>query len=258
MIKRLLVADDRENLLTTIEGIVKLWGYRVFASSQPQQLLASLQDQVPDLILVSASLLWSSPALHERVLELARHHAVPLALLLDAESEADPTLPAATLSLPVDLTELYALVQTYLEPYPRRNLRMTLNLPCLLCEEEGEHLSEILSLSPRGLLLRTLRPMRRGDRLRVVIPLLGLNRELSLSGEVLYPVEPLKENNFLQAAGVGFVDPSAEEISTLNAYLEQHLLADLSRNLNGLDDIELATLQGERRHAVLRVLPERS
>ncbi len=257
MIKRLLIADERENFLSAIEGIVKLWGYRVFASSQPQQLLASLADQAPDLILVSATMLQTAPGLREKVQALAQQAVVPLVLMLEEEETADPSLLVSeSLLLPVDLRQLYALVQTYLEPYPRRHLRMALHLPCLLREEEGERLTELLSLSPHGLLLRTARSMQRGERLQIVVPLFGLNRELSLVGEVLYPVEPLKENNFLQAAGVGFVDPSAEEIETLNSYLEQHLLADLSRNINGLDEVEISSLQGEKRQALLRILPE--
>ena len=60
--KSILVADNRSDLLATLEPILKHWGYRVLSTSKADQVMPFLQESIPSLLIVGEGLL-SDPGL---------------------------------------------------------------------------------------------------------------------------------------------------------------------------------------------------
>jgi Tfp pilus assembly protein PilZ/CheY-like chemotaxis protein len=241
--KRLLLADHREELLATLEVILRHWGYRVVASSRPENLDELLRETAPDLLIVGARMA-ADPRLAGALAREVTQRQRPLIILKSPDVPATPPLPHESLGVPVDLFALFRLMQQHLEKHPRRHLRLAVRLPGLLCAGESCHLAEILSLSSEGLFLRTCFRLGDDTRLKVVLPLLGMKQEVELDGRVLYRVEPTAENNYLQGVGIEFTDLSDEARRQLRSFLKHRFLGDLAdrpegQHLGGDDEVIL-------------------
>ena len=49
--KRILIGDVREELLSALEVILKNWGYRALCTSNPEEFLSLHDELSPDLLL---------------------------------------------------------------------------------------------------------------------------------------------------------------------------------------------------------------
>jgi len=254
--KRLLIGDHREELLSTLEVILRHWGYRVLASSRPEQLEALLRETAPNLLIFGSRLLHDeqSPLTHA-VQQRVADANVPLIVLMDTEGTEPVNLVHEALDVPLDLFALFALVQKHLEKYPRRTMRLALQLPGMLCAGENCQLAEVLSLSLHGLFVKTGFRAAEGNRLRVVFPLLGMKKELELEGRILYRVEPTAENNYLQGIGIEFTALSEETRGVLEAFLEQRFLSDLTSRPEGEQALSAKQLKEHRGEVTLRLAP---
>jgi len=254
--KRLLIGDHREELLSTLEVILRHWGYRVLASSRPEQLVALLRETTPDLLIMGAGMLGDSESPLAREVQLrVADGAAPLIVLLEPEGVDPVAAPHEALAVPLDLFALFALVQKHLEKYPRRTMRLALQLPGMLCSGENCQLAEVLSLSLHGLFVKTGFRAAQGERLRVVFPLLGMQKELELEGRILYRVEPAAENNYLQGVGIEFSALSEETRTVLEAFLEQRFLSDLTARPDGEQGLAPQQLKERRGELTLRLTP---
>lgn len=217
--KRLLLGDPRKKLVTMLEMILQHWGYRVLPVARPEKLSTLMEETAPDLILLHEAWLVDT-ALADRLGE-----QTGLILLGDTGS----TVPAAPgrdrLDVPLDIFSLFATVQKHLEKYPRQNMRLALQLPAMLCRAESCHLGEVLSLSSQGVFIKSGFRFQEGECFSIVLPLLGMQQELELSGRVLYCVAPDPKNNYQQGAGVEFTDLDPDHRRCLKHYLE-HLFLD--------------------------------
>lgn len=250
--KRLLVGDCRENLLTTLETLLRYWGYRVLVSSRPEQLIAFLEESPPDLLIMGTALLRSGdPALAKAVEKYREAATSPLVLLADGNASLPTELPHEDLEVPLNVFALFALVQRHLEKYPRKNLRLEMQLPGMICRGDVCQLSEILSLSVQGLFIKTGFRLEKGERLKVFFPLMGMKKELEIEGQVLYRVHPDPENNYLQGLGIEFLDLSPEDRSDLETFLESRFLGEVSDSQVG--DVAPDHLQS-RSHVTLRLM----
>lgn len=225
--KRLLVGDNREKLLATLETILRHWGYRTLVSSSQRRLTSLVTETTPDLLIFGEHILLdpTSP-LRELVLHKAAN-GTPLLVMSDRSDPPSLEVPHETLPVPVDIFTLFEKAQKYLEKYPRKNIRLALQLPGMLCLGNSCHLAEVLSLSTRGLFIKTGFRLQKGDSFRIVFPLLGMKKELEMGGRVLYCVRPDPDNNFLQGVGVEFTDISQETLQALQGFLEGCLLDEL-------------------------------
>lgn len=225
--KRLLVGDNREKLLATLETILRHWGYRTLVSSSQQRLTSLVKETTPDLLIFGEQMLQepSSP-IRQMVMEKVST-GTPLIVMTDNIKSSSLEIPHETLPVPVDIFYLFEKVQKYLEEYPRKNIRLALQLPGMLCLGNSCHLAEVLSLSTRGLFVKTGFRLQKGDNFRIVFPLIGMKRELEMGGRVLYSVKPDPENNFLQGVGVEFTDISHDTLEALQGFLEGCLLDGL-------------------------------
>jgi Tfp pilus assembly protein PilZ len=228
--KRLLIGDRREDLLSTLEVITRHWGYRTLVSSRRGQLLDLLRETSPDLLVFGAAL-FTDQAFTEAV--VARCAAgCPLIVLQEDGHSLPPLPPHQALAVPVDLFAFFELAQKYLEKYPRKNLRLESKLPGMICTGGTSAFSEVLSLSAEGLFIKTGSRLGEGEQLRVIFPLVGMKKELEVEAQVLYRVHPGPENNYLQGVGIQFVGLGEDRRRELEEFLENRFLTEMA-SLNG-------------------------
>ncbi len=229
--KRILVGAGSEDLLSTLELVLKNWGYRVVASSRHEQILAFLEATAPDLLILGTDLLERNlSGLADAVERKVGVEKRPLVVLRDAGKYSHIRIPHETLELPIDLFGLFELIQKHLMKYPRKNLRLTVRLPGMFCNGETSGLAEVLSLSSRGLFVKSGSRVKKGDRLRVILPLMGMGKELELEGSILYYVPPDPRNNYLQGVGVEFLSMSEENRRTLEEFLHREFAREVTLN----------------------------
>lgn len=235
--KCLLLADDRLDLLATLEPILKHWGYRVLTATDVGQANAFLAESTPVLLIIGGNLLGRA----ELKLPGA---AIPL-LALRHPAAADPALPAETiLDVPVDIFALFALIQALVEKHPRRNLRLRLNLPGMYSTKGEDYvLADVLSLSMAGLFFRSPLRLARGSRISAVFPLLGHGKELEVEGTVLYIVEPTQQNNFTQGFGLSFAPLTDSQTAQLERFIENRFLDEVAACQPGVGVFSVDHLQ---------------
>jgi Tfp pilus assembly protein PilZ len=252
--KRLLVGDLREELLSTLEVILKHWGYRVVLSSRPEQLTEFLQETSPDLLIMGSRLLTDQASpLFQAVESRLTDGTTPLIILRDREVEDSLTAPHEVLEVPVDIFALFAQIQKYIEQHPRKNLRLTVKLPGMFCSGDRCQFAEVLSLSTQGLFIKTGVPLALGDRLSMIIPLMGMKQELELETRVLYRVDPGPENNYLQGAGIEFIPMGEEAGKALKRFIEYCFLGELSASQRGAEGLDPAHLYNIAPELTLRL-----
>ncbi len=225
--KRLLIGDTREKLLTTLEVILRHWGYRTLVSSNQQRLTALVKETTPDLLVFGELLLQDHSSDLAQLVAQKVAGGTPLIVMPEFLESSRLQIPHETLAVPVDIFDLFERVQKHLEKYPRKNIRLALQLPGMLCLGNSCHLAEVLSLSTRGLFIKTGFRLQKGDNFSVTFPLMGMKKELEITGKVLYCVRPDPDNNFLQGVGVEFTDISEGSLKELQAFLEHCLLEGL-------------------------------
>ena len=226
--KSLLLADDRLDLLATLEPILKHWGYRVLTATGAGEARAFVEASTPALLLIGSKLL-NAPQLQ------LDNAALPLIALLDPDNPTVAIHPAMTLSVPVDIFQLFTMIQNLVEDHPRHNLRLRLRLPGMY-RAKGEEfvLAEVLSLSMQGLFFRSPLLLTTGERVTAVLPLLGHGRELEVNGQVLYVVEPAPANNYAQGFGMAFDPLDAEQTQMLERFIAERLLGEVSACQTGV------------------------
>lgn len=225
--KRLLVGDNREKLLATLETILRHWGYRTLVSSSQQRLTSLVKETTPDLLIFGEDILQNTSSPLSQMIAEKVANGTPLLVMTDSLKPPILQIPHEILPVPVDIFNLFEKVQKYLEEYPRKNIRLALQLPGMLCLGNSCHLAEVISLSTRGLFVKTSFRLQKGDNFRIVFPLLGMKKELEVGGRVLYSVRPDPDNNFLQGVGVEFTDINQDTLEALQGFLEGCLLDDL-------------------------------
>lgn len=252
--KRIMVGDQRDGLLTTLETFLRHWGYRVIATPRIDRLVSMLREIEPDLLIIGSDLLADRQSeLYQCVTGHVTGHARPL-LTLAGETSVDIPLPHEELPTPIDIFTLFPLVQKHLEKIPRQHLRLSLHLPGMICRGKSTELAEVVSLSSQGLFIKTPLRMRKGEKLQLVLPLVGMRKELEIASEVLYCIQPGPDNNYLQGFGLGFVDPDPEHLEILQTFIESRLFGEVSDRQPDLDLTTEDHLLCRADHTVLRIV----
>ena len=228
--KNLLLADNRHDLLATLEPVLKHWGYRVLTATDAAQATAFLASSSPVMLLIGTNLL--------NALELQLPAPAPPLLALAHPAAPSPAAPdELLLNVPVDIFQLYSFIQNHVERYPRHNLRLRVRLPGMY-RRAGEEfvMAEVLNLSMNGLFFRSPLRLAAGDRVAAVCSLLGHSCELEVSGTVLYTVEPVAANDYLQGFAMGFDVLAPEQNELLKRFLTERLFKEVSACQTGVGD----------------------
>ena len=243
--KNILIADNRPDLLATLEPILKHWGYRVLSARTVDQALSFLHESAPDLLIIGRDLLVDSNlALDQDIQQKVKSGELPV-IALKQNNEGKPGFtPSETLDVPVGLFELFSFIQRNVENHPRKNLRLRLKLPGMYSIEEDEFiLADVLNLSMQGLFFKAQTRVKKGDRVTVVFPLLGHCKEIEVKSTVLYTILPEATNNFFQGFGVGFDELLDNQKSHLQYYIREHFLKEVTSSHNGVGDFSSEQLK---------------
>ena len=243
--KSILVADNRSDLLATLEPILKHWGYRVLSTSKAAQVKTFLLESTPCLLIIGEDLL-ADPALtldqeSEKKIESG---ALPVVALKQNGIGNAAVTPGETLDVPFELFELFTFIQKKVENHPRHNLRLRLRLPGMYSiDDDAFILAEVLNLSMCGLFFKSAARVKKGDRVTVVFPLLGHCKEIEIKSTVLYVIAPDTSNNFFQGFGVGFDDVPEDHKQQLQHYIREHFLKEVSASNDGVGNFAAEQLR---------------
>jgi Tfp pilus assembly protein PilZ len=243
--KSILIADNRTDLLATLEPILKHWGYRVLSTQAVEQVTTFLEESNPSLLIISEDFLAPlDKTLDKKARAAISSKDLPMIALRHEAAKTSKLKPNETLDVPVELFELFSFIQRQVEKHPRQNLRLRLRLPGMYSIEEEEFiLADVLTLSMRGLFFKAAAKVEKGDRINVVFPLFGQGKEIDVTSTVLYSIQPEAENNYFQGFGVGFDDLSDEEEKQLQRYIKEHFLKEVSSSYDGVADFNKEQLK---------------
>lgn len=221
----------KDSELAQIASVLQRCCFQVQFFPCGEKLLAALRKSGADLVIVDGAAAKSLAAMtREKKSGGSPFAQCPLVVLRDEEPVGEPCdLAHYPLALPLDLEVLHGLLQRLLKCCPRKHLRMTVRLPGMIFREEGSSFGDILSLGTGGAFIKTgRRDLGQGESLEVVIPLMGMKKELELPSRVLYRIAPSLENNYQQGVGVTFTCPDSEAVETLQQYITHSLLEEIA------------------------------
>lgn len=156
------------------------------------------------------------------------------------------SLPAEFLARITDITErdpftINALLQRYIPTYSRQHPRLGTRLPGLFSRVTSSgQICEIINLSPGGAFIRTTESLPScGEELLLVVPLLGLRKEVELECSVVSRILPSEFNNYIQGIGVRFTaEEGSPALAELNIFVRYVLANDavLNPRISPLND----------------------
>jgi CheY-like chemotaxis protein len=236
--KSILVADNRAELLATLEPILKHWGYRVLSTRSAEQVVTFLQESNPCMLVIGEGILADPKlGLGKKVITSIKKGNLPCIALKQDGAQGFAFNPDETMDVPLELFGLFSFIQRKVEKHPRQNLRLRVRLPGMYSiEGNGFILADVLSLSMQGLFFKTATRLKTCDRLTVVFPLLGQGMEIEVKSTVLYSIEPGPDNNYFQGFGVGFDDISEKHREQLQKFIRECFLKEVSSSQNGVGD----------------------
>lgn len=120
------------------------------------------------------------------------------------------------------------LLQRYIKTYSRKQPRLNTRLPGLYSRVTGNsQICEIMNLSPRGAFIRTTEALPSvGEELLINVPLIGLRKEIEVSGCVVCQTLPNETNNYAQGIGISFQAEPTPAFNELNKYMRYVLTHD--------------------------------
>ncbi|MEJ2470723.1 MAG: PilZ domain-containing protein [Desulfuromonadales bacterium] len=243
--KTILVADQRDDLLATLEPILKHWGYRVLSTQKASQVTTFLKESNPCMLMIGEKLLdEKNLVLEESQLKRIRTGQLPSVALKQGNEGRTELIPEPPLDVPLDIFDLYAFIQGRVEKFPRQNLRLRLRLPGMYRVTAGEYIfADVINLSIAGLFFKAATKVQKGDRISVVFPLFGRGREIEVESTVLFTVEPEAGNNYFQGFGVGFDALQDNQYAQLRDYIKEHFLREVAASKNGVGDFAKGQLK---------------
>ena len=226
--KSLLLADDRLDLRVMLEPILKHWGYVVMTVTDVKQANTALRESSPALAMIGANL-FADPALELPV------PPPPIILFAHPAAAGQEGSDLQPLPVPIDIFDLFYKIQIAIETPPRKNLRLRLRLPGMFRQgRSGFVVAELLSLSMGGLFFRSPLRVTVGSKVNAIFPLLGHGKEVEVSGNVLYVVEPSPHNNYTQGFGLDFADLTPEQQVHLRKFIEESFFEQLAASSSAI------------------------
>lgn len=244
--KNILVADNRAEILATLEPILKHWGYRVLSTRSAQQVATFLQESNPCMLVIGEGVLADSDLnLDKKVITRIENSDLPCIALRQDGAEGFVVTPNETLDVPLELFSLFSFIQRKVEKHPRQNLRLRVRLPGMYSIDDNNFiLADVLSISMSGLFFKTSARLKQCDRLTIIFPLLGQGMEIEVKSTVLYSIEPELSNNYFQGFGVRFDDIPDQHSEQLQKFIRDRFLKEVSSSQNGVGDFVREHLKG--------------
>jgi len=249
-VKRILIGDSREELLSALEVILKNWGYRALCTSDQSEILSLIDELAPELLLAGPSFLAK-----KNIADKIAKRQLSLIVLEDPEIMIPKEIEAERLPYPIDIFRLFEMIQKRLEKIPRRNIRLKVQLPSMYYHGEAPCIAEIVSLSSEGIFIRTGSRIEGLDDVRIVLPLIGMQTEIEVNGRIVYRVEPQQKNNYIQGMGIEFKDVNEQTAQLLRKFVQSLLVAELTERNFLQDSIDLEQLIKPSDSLVMKINP---
>jgi Tfp pilus assembly protein PilZ len=212
----ILIASKGQGGFSRLERVLQRWGCRTLIAAGEVLKRLLLEDK-PDLLLIATDIRKGERL---QLSTIAAQRDCPLFEIED-HFRVHPD------GLPKDILAFLEALQNRLVHFVRRELRIRMSLPVLIEKGGSDHIGQILSLGAGGIFLKNgCSQAKVDDRVQVTIPLLGMKKELELTGRVLYVIEATQENGFRQGLGIAFQDCDA---------ISRHMLRDYIRMVLELD-----------------------
>jgi CheY-like chemotaxis protein len=229
----LLVVDSDIKKLFYTATLLQRFQYSIWTAQSAEVALEMASVAVPALI-VTAQFLEDMTGLEliQQLKRIERIRAVPLVVLTqktDPADERDCLFAGALtcLSMPVQLEDLYRVVQVAIEPMPRMNLRINTSLSVTVNDRTVECLEgECASvLSEHGLYVRTLDPYPLNAKLPVEIRLEG--KSIAADTVVIYSHQAGDDPQDEPGMGLQFTEISREDQKRIRNFIRDEITRDI-------------------------------
>ncbi len=225
----ILVIETDVNERFTVSMLLQRFGYTVCVAGSVQEGIEFLCVAPAVAIFAEAEVIGRD--LLKRLGSDPRFKNVPV--ILSAESpgrELEERVRqgeiAGLIRKPLDIDNVYQVIQKVIEKGSRVNIRITASLPASLHDEFDSTEGHVTVLSQYGMFFRTLNPLPAGKR--VVVDLFLWDRVVNLEAQVLYVVS-FEEGPFLEPGmGMKFVRINPEDNDLIRAFIHDQLWEGLA------------------------------
>jgi len=224
----ILVVDNNVDDRFHTSMVLQRFGYNICTARSGEEAVEFMSVSPPAAVVSEAGL--TGAGLLSRVKKDARFLDVPLILVSTRpdqalEDRARRGEYAAFLRKPVDVEELYRVIQSAVEKTPRRNIRIAVYLKAKLEDDPEGTDAFVTVISEYGMFFRTLEPRPANTRVPVTIEIKG--RSVKLEAVVLYASSfdegPFKEPGM----GMKFVKISPEDQALIKTFILEQVGSDI-------------------------------
>jgi CheY-like chemotaxis protein len=225
----ILVIDTDVNERFTMSMLLQRFGYTVCVAGSVREGIEFLC--VAPAVAIFADAEATGPDLLARLAGDARFRNVPVVLAAEAsahdlEEHVRRGELAGLIRKPLDVDNVYQVIQQVIEKGSRTNIRITASLPARLRDGSGTREGHVTVLSQYGMFFRTLNYRQAGTRVDVDISL--WDREVHLEATVLYVVS-FEDGPFLEPGmGMKFVKINPEDNDLIRAFIYDQLWEGLA------------------------------
>jgi Tfp pilus assembly protein PilZ len=211
--KKPLIIALQQDKASRLGHFLRASGYIAQVFTEREEFQTALMENRPDLILVDSA---------AGMAELQKNASPVLELQQQGEH------------LCRDFILLYEQLQSLLPDSPRKHLRVEIELPSLFFKKKECLIGRILSLGTGGVFISSAcLTIQSGDRVQVVLPLWGIQKELEILGQVAYRSIPSRENNYRQGIGICFSPAESKAPALIRDYLRDYFIGNVAVSSSG-------------------------
>lgn len=232
--KKVIIADDHASSVMYLAVLMRRMGFQVVPAKNGEEVLKLMKISPPDLVMLD----YTMPVMDGlSALKLIKSDdqmkEIPV-IMMTAHSHCggvEDFMKAGAvgyITKPVNIKELHALLQecvTYSGGKKRGNLRTTLQKSVSVSVYGLNKNYHAMTLSEKGIYLRTKEPLPVGTELELVLPLAS-GITLTVRGVVIYHKDVFSDS-IDPGMAVEFKDLSPREAGILSAYVTRSLAGDL-------------------------------
>ncbi len=225
----ILVIETDVNERFTVSMLLQRFGYTVCVAGSVQEGIEFMCVAPAVAIFAEAEAIGTD--LLARLSSDVRFKNVPVILTAespgrDLEERVRQGELAGLIRKPLDVDNVYQVIQKVIEKGSRTNIRITAALPASLRDGSGTTEGHVTVLSQYGMFFRTLNYREAGTRLAVDISL--WDRTVNVEAEVLYVVS-FEEGPFLEPGmGMKFVKIRPEDNDLIRAFIHDQIWEGLA------------------------------
>ncbi len=232
--KKVVIADDHASSLLYISVLLRRMGFEVTPAENGAIALKMIKMSPPDLVILDYTMpVMDGLTALRHIMSDSQLKDIPV-IMVTAHSHrggADDFQKLGAfgyMTKPINIKKLHALLQeciTYSGGKKRRHLRTSLQKSVSVTFHGMNKTYFAITLSEKGLYLRTKDPLPIGTEIGLVLPLTP-EQIISLKGSVIYHKDVFSDA-IDPGMAVEFKEVSAADAATLNAYITDTLAGDL-------------------------------